>query len=512
MTQSTSQPRASLPHPGQTLDDRFELRAVLGEGGMACVYRAYDHQAAREVALKLLAPRYLGRTERERRFLREAELGRRARHPNLVAYLDAGRLRDGDWPFVSMELVEGRELGHRLARGPLPAPVATRVARQLAGALLELHRAGVVHRDVTPMNVLMRGDEAVLIDLSHAGDTRAPRLSAGQPGRLTQAHEVPGTHYYMPKEQAFAAPAQPAMDVYAFGVTLVEMLTGHGPGNWDRPTFIAMQREGKFVAPRVDVRIHADVPAELAELAHACTSAEPEDRPTFEAIVARLDGVLASGVTALAVVPRRPGRAVPGAGNQDAPRSRTGAATAPRRRKWPWVAAIVLVGLGVGAWAVWPPEQRVEDRADGRTGVPLEAPGVAAPLVGGSGTGEAASDGTEQGLEPEPAADVGPGKAAVEPPSPRGSEPELSRPRPFETEECARVREQADRAVAEYDWARAVTLTRRAQCWRSDAQRRRILVQALFHDNRWVECVRAGGASRDAEVKRWVEFCRRNAK
>jgi hypothetical protein len=505
MTQTTSQLRPALPRPGQTLDDRFELRAVLGEGGMACVFRAYDHHAAREVALKLLMPRYLGRPERERRFLREAELGRRARHRNLAKYLDAGRLRHADWPFVSMEIVEGRELGHQLARGALPAQLAARAARQIAGALGELHRAGVVHRDVTPMNVLICGDEAVLIDLSHAGDMSAPRVAAGQAGRLTQLHEVPGTHYYMSKEQALAAPVHPAMDVYGFGVTLVEMLTGCEPGGWDRPMFIEMQREGKFVPPRVDVRIHGDVPVELAELAHACTSAEPEDRPTFEEIVLRLDAVLERWpAAALEVVPGSSAGVEASAARRSEARGAAAAEEVPRRLGWPWVAAIVVVGIGMGAWAVWPRAQRAEDGAGRGAVVPSQAGKVLAPA-------KEASD--PEPVVPEPITDVGLGKGPVEPEPPREptSDRKVPRPRPFETEECARVREQATQAVAAYDWPHAVALARRSQCWRSDAQRKRILVQGLFHDNQWAECVRAGGASKDAEVKRWVEFCRRHA-
>jgi hypothetical protein len=262
-----------------------------------------------------------------------------------------------------------------------------------------------------------------------------------------------------------------------------------------------MQREGKFVPPRVDVRIHGDVPPELAELAHACTSAEPEDRPTFEEIVPRLDAVLERWVkAAVAPVPRT------------AARELTGAGQVPRRAGWLWVAAIVVVGLGMGAWAVWPRAQRAENGAEGRAIVPSQALKVVAPAKGGSDSGigaEGVVDADAPEL-PEPVADVGLGGAPVEPHEPT-SERKPPRLRPFETEECARVREQAMQAVAAYDWPRAIALARRSQCWRSDVQRKRILVQGLFHDNQWGECVRAGGTSKDAEVKRWVEFCRRNA-
>jgi eukaryotic-like serine/threonine-protein kinase len=511
MTHATSQPHPGLPRVGETLDGRFELRAVIGEGGMGSVFRAYDHHGAREVALKLLTPRYLGRPERELRFLREAELGRRAQHRHLAQYLDAGRLTHAGWPFVTMEIIEGKELGRQLARGALPLHLAVRVARQIAGAVLALHRVGVVHRDVTPMNVLMYGDEAVLIDLSHAGDTAAPQLAVGQAGRLTQPHEVPGTHYYMPREQAQAAPAHPAMDVYAFGMTLVEMVTGRAPAGWDRETFIAMQREGKFTPPRVDVRIHPDVPAELAELAHACTKPEPAERPTMDEIVRRLDEVIA-GLAMRATAADRVDVARTGAhGLQARPANATGLASpprldrepsqthdAPRRRVWPALVLVVL-GVVVGGWAAWSRDERTADAAAGSAPAPLlpQPPEVevVAPATPVGDTTEVVELGQRAGVEPQP------------PPStPRAP----AKPRPADTEACARVREQAMQAVTGYEWSQAVALASRAQCWRSETARKRILVQGLFHASKWAECVRAGRNSKDAEVKRWVDFCKRH--
>src|SRR5690606_38811885 len=141
-------------------------------------------------------------------------------HPHLVRVLETGRQGEHEWPFLVMELVEGKDLASQLAlEGAMPTLRAARIARQIASAVQALHRKGVVHRDVTPMNVLTRGEHAMLIDLSHAADGDAKPAPVGTAGRLTGPHEVPGTHHYMSREQANAAPAQPAMDVYAFGVT-----------------------------------------------------------------------------------------------------------------------------------------------------------------------------------------------------------------------------------------------------------------------------------------------------
>lgn len=286
---------AGLPSTNEVVADRFEVRGELGEGGMGHVYRVFDRKLGRDVALKLIVPRYLGRPEREERFLRELELGRRAeRHPHLVEPLDGGRLPDNGWPFLVMALASGRPLSHRLALGPMAPRLAADIARQIAGAVAVLHRAGVVHRDITPMNVLLDGCEAVLIDLSHAGDAAAPRLAAGHAGRLTQEHEFPGTHQYMSPEQARAEPAMQAMDIYAFGVTLGHMLVGLTLDQSSREASLRLQREGKVKPPRVDVRVYTDIPPRLAELVHVCTAVDHDQRPTIEQVIEWLDEVLAA--------------------------------------------------------------------------------------------------------------------------------------------------------------------------------------------------------------------------
>src|SRR5690606_22974892 len=184
----------------------------------------------------------------------------------------------------------------QLALGPLRPHVAARTARMIAGAVRALHRKGVVHRDITPANVLARGDSIVLIDLSHAGDAHAPRFPVGHPRRLTRENEIPGTHHYMPPEQARSEPAHPAMDVYAFGVTLEQMLVGLTLHQYSREVYLRLQREGKIRPPRVDVRIHTAVPRRLAELVDACTALDPAERPTMDEVARWLDEVMAAMV------------------------------------------------------------------------------------------------------------------------------------------------------------------------------------------------------------------------
>jgi len=162
VAQKTGSPE--IPVIGQVLDDRFELLARLGDGGMGHVFRARDRKLGREIALKLINPRYLQRPERIQRFFREQELNQRVpRYPYLVDVVDGGRLRNFDWPFLVMELVGSTELDiHLVHNGRLPPRQAARIARQVAGALRALHAANVVHRDVNATNIMMQGNDGVL--------------------------------------------------------------------------------------------------------------------------------------------------------------------------------------------------------------------------------------------------------------------------------------------------------------------------------------------------------------
>ena len=159
--------------PGTRLGP-YEILSPLGAGGMGEVYRAKDTRLGRDVAVKVLPTHLSAQPEIRARFEREAKTVSSLNHPNICALFDVGK--EGDIDYLVLELIEGDTLDVRLARGPLPAPEALRLGAQIADALDRAHRAGVVHRDLKPGNVMLTRGGAKLMDF---GLARATGLAAG---------------------------------------------------------------------------------------------------------------------------------------------------------------------------------------------------------------------------------------------------------------------------------------------------------------------------------------------
>ena len=219
--------------PG-TVIGRYEIKSLLGEGGMGRVYRAHDTQLGREVALKVLDPLVAADPERVHRFLQEARAASGLNHPNIIAIYEAGE--SNGVRFIATELVEGRTLREMLAGGPLPLAQALDIAAQVASALAAAHAAGIVHRDVKPENIMVRPDGyakvldfglAKLTDHSASGAHAAPDAAATM--LQTTAGVIMGTVAYMSPEQARALKVDVRTDCYSLGAVLFEMITGRQP-------------------------------------------------------------------------------------------------------------------------------------------------------------------------------------------------------------------------------------------------------------------------------------------
>jgi serine/threonine protein kinase len=251
--------------------ERYELHDRLGRGGMATVYRATDLRLDREVAVKLFAA---GTAVDDAPRRTEATMLARLSHPHLVALHDAHLAADGDATpsFLVMELVDGEDLRSRLERGPLPPDEAVEVTVGIAEALVVVHEAGMVHRDLKPGNILL-ADSSVpggrpVVKLADFG---IAHLVGSE--RITTIGTVIGTAGYLSPEQVFGGEPGPAADIYSLGLLTLETLTGvrEYPGT---PVEAVAARAAR------DPRIPASLPEDWRGLLAAMTARDPSLRPT----------------------------------------------------------------------------------------------------------------------------------------------------------------------------------------------------------------------------------------
>jgi serine/threonine-protein kinase len=219
---------------------RYRITGLVASGGMGEVYAARDDVLGRMVAVKVLRPNLGSDAGFVERFRREATNAARLSHPAIVQVYDFGR--DDHDTFIAMEFVDGQNLREVLAsQGALPAETAARIAWQVCSALEHARRAGIVHRDIKPENIILTPDGDVKV--ADFGLARALAES-----RATQAGIVLGTAAYLAPEQVQGGEVDQRADLYALGVVLYEMLTGHTPFTADNPAAVAYRR------------VHEDVP------------------------------------------------------------------------------------------------------------------------------------------------------------------------------------------------------------------------------------------------------------
>jgi len=261
--------RASLETPEASSGfSRYELLGVLGEGAMSVVHRARDRQLGRTVAVKVLRESLLSHPQVGERFTREAQALARLDHPGIVRVFDSGL--DGDRAYLVMELVDGEPLSKRLTTRRADRAGLVRILEKVARAVHHAHEKGVIHRDLKPDNILVRGDEPKVADFGLA------RLAESSPA-LTRSGTVLGTPMYMAPEQVEGGrDVTVRTDVHALGVLLYEILTGRTPHAGDTiPEVYAKISREEAVPPR---SIDPGVPWELEAVALKALEKEPERR------------------------------------------------------------------------------------------------------------------------------------------------------------------------------------------------------------------------------------------
>jgi tetratricopeptide (TPR) repeat protein len=251
---------ATLPY-----SERYEFLKKLGQGGMGAVYRARDRRLGRIVAIKLLLEGDLPTEQAKQYFFREAQTVSKLSHPNIVALFDYGEMSHHS--FIAMEYIEGRDLD-QLARNRRMLPLAefVSICSQLAAALDYAHQKSVIHRDVKLGNVMVT-DESV-VKLMDFGLAKAVKEN---PDRSLM---VIGTPYYMAPEQIAHENIDHRVDIYAFGILMFRLLTGHLP--FEQGDVLRAQR---FEAPPDPLSFNRDIPRPLAGLILSCLEKRPEDRP-----------------------------------------------------------------------------------------------------------------------------------------------------------------------------------------------------------------------------------------
>jgi eukaryotic-like serine/threonine-protein kinase len=281
-----------LTEIGTILGGRYRLVELLGQGGMARIYRAHDNQLDRFVAVKLLRPEYGRDPDFGSRFRHEARAAASLNHPNVVSVYDYGQDEAG--PFIVMELVDGEDLAAIVKRsGALPPRQAARIIAETARALHAAHGRGIVHRDVKPGNIMI--DREGRVKVTDFGIARA--IAEAQ---MTLPGTTLGSVHYFSPEQARGDQSTASSDIYSLGIVLYELLTGRRPWEADSAAAVAMAR---LAGPPPDPSaIRAGIPSDLVAIDRKALATEPADRwSSASSMAAALEAFLA-------------GSAVPGTG------------------------------------------------------------------------------------------------------------------------------------------------------------------------------------------------------
>lgn len=248
---------------------RYEIKEILGRGGMATVYRGYDPRFEREVAIKLLPPEMLHADPQFRlRFEREAKIIAQLEHPAIVPVYDVGE--ENNQPYFVMRFMSGGSLSERIKKGIFAIEDAVKILEQIAPGLDEAHAKDIIHRDLKPGNILFTNKGVPLIS-----DFGVAKFTQGEAGSVTGSAII-GTPAYMAPEQASGDPVDGRTDIYALGVILYEMLTGRQPYEADTPLALAIKHITEPV-PRI-LEANPNLPPWMEKVIATAMAKNKDDR------------------------------------------------------------------------------------------------------------------------------------------------------------------------------------------------------------------------------------------
>jgi serine/threonine-protein kinase len=320
------------------LGGRYRMESPLGQGGMAQVFKGTDTVLGREVAIKILSLQYAKDQSFVDRFRREAQAAARLNHPNVVGVYDTGS--DDGTHYIVMEFVEGRTLADFLSSGGSLLPErAVELASSVCVALSEAHKAGIVHRDIKPGNIMVtRGGEVKVMDFGIARAASAETVTA--------TATVLGTASYLSPEQAQGKPVDARSDIYSLGIVLYEMLVGRVPFGGDSAVAVAYKHVQE--PPEPPSRINPDISPSLEAVVMRALAKNPDNRyQTAEEFCADLDRVR-RGMPVAATPLLSETQAVAGPVTATRVQHPTGVLPPEEQRsRWPWILIGILVLVGV---------------------------------------------------------------------------------------------------------------------------------------------------------------------
>src|SRR4051812_2054987 len=293
----------SVPPPdpliGRTLDGRYRIESVLGEGGMGLVYRARHAMLNKPLAIKVLKPEVSKDAEVMQRFQQEAQSASGIGNQHIIDISDFGSLPDGSTYFV-MEFLDGVSLTKAIeVQHPMPADRVIRIAKQLCEALGAAHERSIVHRDLKPDNIYLvkRGNDKDFVKVLDFGIAKV----GGASSKLTKAGQVFGTPHYMSPEQCAGSNVDQRTDIYALGVILYEMSAGRVPFDADNLMGILTKHMYKKPIPPHELPPPQNVPPGLEAIIMKCLEKSTEVRYQSMAEVKADLEAIESGLTPRAV-------------------------------------------------------------------------------------------------------------------------------------------------------------------------------------------------------------------